>query len=136
MLATYSKGVILIIIGICVVSCVQLSEIPADHPATSTPLSSTKPTLVHIQVRIYGGGKPLRNVQVELYRNQFEPVPGELVQTGITNEQGLAEFEIEPGTYGFWMRALDMSAQWRYEGQTRFTFSNNEEIQVHMLPAY
>jgi hypothetical protein len=87
-------------------------------------------------VWIYGNGTPLQNVQVELYRDRFEPVPGELIQTVTTNKQGFAGFEIEPGTYGLWVRALEMNAQWRYEGRTRFTFSGDEDIQIHMLPAH
>lgn len=129
------KRISLIIVGLCVVSCAGRLQKPEEQWVT--PLTrSTQPALLHIRVRIYGGGSPLQNVQVELYYNQFEPVPGELVTTAITNEEGLADLKIEPGTYGFWVRALDMSAQWRYDGPTRFTFSRDGEIQIHMLPAY
>lgn len=92
--------------------------------------------MVRIRVEVMGGRMPLEDMQVELYRGRFEPVPGSLVQSAVTNAQGIAELDVEAGTYGFWVRALRMDAQWRYDGPTRHTFRGDQEIQVHMAPAY
>ena len=136
MSAIHAKLVVLVLVAFVAVSCMQPVRIPTDQRTTVTPLSQTKPVTIHIRVRIYGGGNPLQNVQVELYRDRFEPVSGELVQMATTNKQGIVSFDIEAGTYGFWVRVLDMSSPWRYGGSTQFTFSRDEEIQIRMLPAH
>lgn len=94
------------------------------------------PAVVRIRVEVMGGGEPLENMQVELYRERFEPVPGPLVQSAVTNAEGVVELRVEAGTYGFWVRSLKMDAQWGYDGPTRYTFRGDQEIRVHMAPAY
>ncbi len=125
-----------IIILLLMISCTQSPKVPIEPSITPTFSLNSEPALVHIHVQVYGSDTPLRNIQVELYRDQFVPVPGELVQATTTDEQGIANLTVAAGTYGFWVRALDMNTQWRYEGPLRFTFTKDQEILVRMSPAY
>lgn len=92
--------------------------------------------LLEIQILVLGRDKPLRNVQVEIYKEQFEPVPGELIAATVTGGDGIARVKLSPGSYGVWVRALDMDAQWRYLGPTEMTFSRDQRVIVQMIPAH
>lgn len=105
---------------------------PGIAPSPDTDVSRT----VRIVVEVTGRHEPLSKVQVELYRDRFEPVPGDLVEQGVTGGNGTIDFNIPPGTYGLWLRALDMSSQWQYTGPTRFTFLQDRTIKLEMEPAF
>jgi hypothetical protein len=91
---------------------------------------------IHVQIEVIGMDRPLERIQIELYQDRFEPVPGPLVKQAITGKDGVVEFNIAAGPYGVWPRALDMNSQWRYTGPTRFTFTKDETVRIQMRPAY
>lgn len=92
--------------------------------------------MLTVRVEVVGQGKPLSDVQVELYQDRFEPIPGVLVAQSVTGEDGIVEFEVAAGSYGLWPRALNMSSQWQYTGPTRFTITKDRTIRLEMKPAY
>jgi hypothetical protein len=91
---------------------------------------------VRVRVEVVGNKRPLEGIRVELYRDRFEPIPGELVAQAATNQDGVAEFDVSPGSYGVWLRALSPGAQWGYGGPTRFTFSSDRTLTLEMKPEY
>ena len=106
----------------------------ASGPAASGEAGA--PRTVRVRVEVVGNKRPLESIQVELYRDHFEPIPGDLLEQAVTNKDGIADLNVAPGTYGLWLRALNLGSQWRYTGPTRFTLTKDRTLRLEMKPAH
>ena len=119
-----------------VIVCLILISCSLQSNPTVTNTNMDTNGNIHLTVLVTGDGRPLSDIRVEFYEDQFKPIPGELIATGMTDESGRAEFSLKAGSYGVWLRSLSMDNQWRYEGPTKFELIQDQELALTMEPAY